>query len=187
MSKHRLLIALARTKSTVAVLIAVIALSTILLAGCSRDANVAGVTVTVGSTAVTLPAAASCISLAGATELSCAGSDNDDAAPHLAISPGTPLTIEVPSKVGDTPWVVVFSYVDTHGTKQGDRTAVFPPKKQYSYRLTPPAGAQLTRVEVQSLTAAPRADGGIEFPAIGTWVLVIDPIGGASPTSGQKS
>lgn len=133
-----------------------------------------------------LPAALSCISPAGATQLSCAGSDNDDTAPHLAISPGTPLTVEVPQKVGDTPWVIVFSYIDSKGAAQGDRTAVFAPKEKYSFRLVPPAGAQLTRVEVQSLTAAPGSDGGIEFPATGTWVLVVDPVGGGSArTSGQ--
>lgn len=185
MTRPRGPIAPTRTGIAIAAIVAVIALITTLLSGCSRGADVAEVTVTAGSATVTLPAALSCISPAGATELSCVGSDNDDTAPHLAISPGTPLTIEVPQKVGATPWVVVFSYLDANGVKQGDRTAVFPPKKQYSYRLTPPTGAQLTRVEVQSLTAAPGDDGGIKFPATGTWVLVIDPIGGASRTSRQ--
>jgi hypothetical protein len=152
-----------------------------LLAACSKGASVSGVTVTAGSASVTLPAAMSCISPSGGTELSCAGGENDDGAPHLAISPGTPLTIDVPQKVGDTPWVVVFSYVDAQGETQGDRTTVFSPGEHYSYRLTPPAGAQLTRVEVQSLTAAPAAGGGVEFPAVGTWVMVVDPVGGAAP------
>jgi hypothetical protein len=134
---------------------------------------------------VTLPAALSCYSPSGGTALTCAGGENDDNAPHLAISPGTPLTIDVPKKVGDTPWVVVFSYVDANGNTQGDRTGVFPPQEQYRYRLVPPAGAQLTRVEVQSLTAAPAKDGGVAFPAVGTWVLVVDPVGGATP-SGRR-
>ncbi len=165
-------------------LLTILALIGLLAAGCSAGASVSEVTVTAGSASVTLPAALSCYSPGGGTELTCAGGENDDKAPHLAISPGTPLTIDVPTKVGDTPWVVVFSYVDAHGDTQGDRTGVFPPKEQYSYRLVPPAGAQLTRVEVQSLTAAPGKDGGVEFPAIGTWVLVIDQVGDAT-TSGQ--
>jgi len=156
-----------------------------LLAACSRGASVSDVTVTAGAASVTLPAALSCISPSGGTELSCAGGENDDKAPHLAISPGTPLTIEVPQKVGDTPWVVVFTYIDAQGQSQGDRTSVFSPGTQYSYRLTPPSGAQLTRIEVQSLTAAPAASGGVEFPAVGTWVLVVDPVGGTA-TSAQQ-
>jgi hypothetical protein len=177
----------------IAVIVAAL-LAVALLAGCSGGASVRSVTVTAGSVSVTLPAALSCFSPQGGTAMSCAGGDNDDAAPHLAVAPGTPLTIDVPKTVGDTPWVVVFSYIDAAGKQQGDRTAVFPPKKQYSYRLQPPQGAQLTRVEVQSLTAAPGQDGGIEFPAVGTWVLVVDPVGqgaaatpstAAAPTTGD--
>lgn len=165
-------------------LLAILAVIGLLAAGCSRGASVSEVTVTVGATSVTLPAALSCYSPTGGTALDCAGGENDDSAPHLAIAPGTPLTVDVPTKVGDTPWVVVFSYIDANGEAQGDRTGVFPPKEHYSYRLVPPAGAQLSRVEVQSLTAAPGKDGGVEFPAIGTWVLVVDPVGGAAATSG---
>lgn len=167
-------------------LLAVVAVIGLLASGCSAGASVSDVTVTVGAASVTLPAALSCFGPAGSTELSCAGGENDDGAPHLAISPGTPLTIDVPQKVGDTPWVVVFSYVDAEGQEQGDRTPVFSPGKQYSYRLAPPAGAQLTRVEVQSLTAAPGKDGGVEFPAIGSWVLVVDPVGSAVTAPGEK-
>lgn len=154
------------------------------LAGCSAGSSVTEVTVSAGPTKVVLPAALSCVSPSGATALSCAGGDNDHAAPHLALAPGTPLTVQVPTSVGNTPWVIVLSYIDASGAPQGDRTAVFPPKKQYSYHLTPPPGAQLTRLEVQSLTAAPGPDGGVDFPAVGTWVLLVDPVGGAvSPTA----
>lgn len=168
------------------ILVILIALVTAALAaGCSSGRQVQSVTVTAGAASVTLPAALSCFSPQGGTAMSCAGGENDDAAPHLAIAPGTPLTVDVPQTVGDTPWVIVFSYVDAKGQQQGDRTAVFAPKKQYSYRLQPPAGAQLTRVEVQSLTAAPGQGGGIDFPAVGTWVLVVDPVGksGAAATT----
>lgn len=150
----------------------------LLAAGCSAGSSVDQVTVKAGTASVVLPAALSCYTPKGATTMSCAGGENDDHAPHLALAPGTPVTVEVPQSVGDTPWVIVFSYVDAAGKAQGDRTAVFAPKKQYSFVLTPPAGAQLTRLEVQSLTASPGADGGIEFPATGSWVLLVDPVGG---------
>lgn len=153
-----------------------------LVAACSRGPDVTDVTVTVGETAVVLPAALTCITPTGATELACAGGDNDDEAPHLAVAPGTPLTISVPRSVGDTPWVVVFSYTDAAGQPQGDRTAVFSPEQHYTYQLTPPDGAQLHRLEVQSLTAAPGNDGGIEFPVVGSWVLLVDsPDGETTP------
>lgn len=144
------------------------------LAGCSRQA-VTEVTVRAGETSVVLPAALSCFTPTGGTELSCAGGENDDAAAHLTLAPGTPVTIEVPKKVSDTPWVIVFASLGAQGEPQSDRTPVFAPGKRSSYELAPGEGVQLTRLEVQSLTAAPNDDGGIEFPAIGTWVLVIDP------------
>ncbi len=149
------------------------------LAGCSRDTAVTAVTVSAGPVSVALPVSASCAAPSGATELTCRGDENDAGAPHLALAPGTPLAISVPSDVGDTPWVIVFSYRDAQGRQQqGDRTPVFPAKQRYSYDLKPPKGAQLTRLEVQSLIAAPTRDGGVEFPAVRTWVLVIDPATG---------
>ncbi|OJV23224.1 MAG: hypothetical protein BGO26_09925 [Actinobacteria bacterium 69-20] len=157
------------------------------LSACAGGGDVTQVTVTAGPATIALPAALSCVSPRGATTLSCAGGDNDKTAPHLALAPGTPLTVQVPTAVGNTPWVIVFSYVDAQGKQQGDRTAVFPPKKQFSYRLTPPSGAQMTRLEVQSLTAAPGPDGGVEFPAVGSWVLIIDPVGGSQPGPPQES
>lgn len=169
----------ARSRAVVASLSALLALI-LALAGCSDGASVTKVTVTAGAAKVVLPVALSCVSPTGATALTCAGGDNDATAPHLALAPGTPLTVQVPTSVGNTPWVIVFSYIDSSGKQQGDRTAVFPPKQQFSYRLTPPAGAQLTRLEVQSLTAAPGPSGGVDFPAVGTWVLLVDPVGGAS-------
>ncbi len=114
----------------------------------------------------------------GGTALACAGGEDDEGAPRLTLAAGTPLDVSVPTDVGQTPWVIVFSYVDAQGRSQGDRTAVFPAGQRFSYHLTPPAGAQLSRLEVQSLIAAPNPEGGVEFPAVRTWVLVIDPAGG---------
>lgn len=151
------------------------------LAACSGTEPTDAVTVTAGETSVVVPAALSCYAPSGGTELACAGGENDDDAPHLALAPGTPLTVTVSRTVSDTPWVIVFASVDAQGQPQSDRTAVFAPQKQTSYRLEPGAGVQLTRLEVQSLTAAPSDNGGVEFPAIGTWVLVIDPPATAQP------
>lgn len=166
-------------RRVVATLVA--AVLSLALAACSSDEPSDAVTVTAGETSVALPAALSCYAPTGSTELSCAGGENDDAAPHLALAPGTPLTVTVSRTVSDTPWVIVFASVDAEGQAQSDRTKVFAPETQTSYRLEPGPGVQLTRLEVQSLTAAPSDNGGVEFPAIGTWVLVIDPPGTARP------
>lgn len=151
-------------------LVAVLAL----LAGCSRGASVTEVTVKAGPVTVTLPVALSCAGPTGATTLTCSGGENDGNAPHLTLAPGTPLDVEVPTDVGNTPWVIVLSYIDAKGKAQGDRTPVFAAKARFSYHLIPPAGAQLTRLEVQSLIAAQAAGGGVDFPAVRTWVLLID-------------
>lgn len=148
-----------------------------LIAGCASSGHVQQVTVTAGSATVTLPAALTCATTPDGSGLMCDDGENDDDAPHLRLAPGTPLDISVPTAVGDTPWVIVFAYRDAKGAAQKDRTAVFPAKDRYSYHLTPPSGAQLTRLEVQSLYAAPATDGSLEFPAVQTWVLVIDPAG----------
>lgn len=163
-------------------LTAVLCLGVLLgLTACSSDEPTDAVTVTAGESSLALPAALSCYAPTGSTELSCAGGENDDAAPHLALAPGTPLTVTVSRTVSDTPWVIVFASIDAQGQAQSDRTKVFAPKTQTSYRLEPGPGVQLTRLEVQSLTAAPSDNGGVEFPAIGTWVLVIDPPGTQQP------
>lgn len=157
-----------------AALAAAITALALLLTGCSR---VDAVTVTAAGTSVALPAALTCFAPSGSTELSCAGGESDDGAPHLTLAAGTAVDVAVPESVGDTPWVIVFSSIGPDGTARDDRTAVFPPKDRYSYRLDPGPAVQLTRLEVQSLTAAPAAGGGLEFPATNTWVLIIDPAG----------
>lgn len=166
-----------RRRAALVLLAAILGLG---LTACSSDGPTDAVTVTVGETSVILPAALSCYAPSGGTELACAGGENDDAAPHLTLAAGTPVTVTVSRAVSDTPWVIVFASVDAQGQAQSDRTAVFAPTKQTSYRLDPGAGVQLTRLEVQSLTAAPSDSGGVEFPAIGTWVLVIDPAAGTA-------
>ncbi len=149
------------------------------LVGCSRDSGVDQVTVEAGPTSITVPTALSCSTTPDGGGMLCDGGETDDDAPHLSLGPGTPLTVKVPEKVGDTPWVIVFSYTDADGDTHGDRTSVFPPKDRYSYHLETPKGAQLTRLEVQSLYATPGQDGQVEFPAVQTWVVVVDPLTGS--------
>lgn len=156
-----------------------VVLTALLAAGCSADSGVDKVTVSAGSASITVPAALSCSQTSNDKGMLCDDPQTDAKAPHLHLAPGTPLTIRVPKAVGDTPWVVVFSYTDKGGTERGDRTPVFAPKKKFDYTLTPPKGAQLTRLEVQSLYATPTPSGGVEFPAVKTWVLLIDPISDA--------
>jgi len=168
----------------------------LVLAGCSGGgSDVSKVTVQAGPVTVTLPVALSCSPSTGSagpttstassgaagptrstapSELICSGGETDQDAPHLQLAPGTPVDVSVPQDVGDTPWVIAFTYLDSKGEKRGDRSPVFPAGQRSSYHLQPPAGVQLTRLEVQSLIAAQAPGGGVEFPAVRTWVLVID-------------
>lgn len=170
--------------------VALLVAAVLALAGCSGGGSeVSAVTVTAGPVTVTLPVALSCSSSTGSAgasttaatpssaprELTCSGGETDEGAPHLQLAPGTPVDVSVPKAVGDTPWVIAFAYQDKAGAKQADRSPVFAAGQQFSYHLQPPAGAQLTRLEVQSLIAAQAPGGGVEFPAVRTWVLVIDP------------
>ncbi|HET8590306.1 MAG TPA: DUF2771 family protein [Nakamurella sp.] len=180
--------------------VALLMAAVLALAGCSGGgSDVSAVTVTAGPVTVTLPVALSCSSSTGSAgpsssstgsagtsttaatrssaprELTCSGGETDEGAPHLQLAPGTPVDVSVPKAVGDTPWVIAFAYQDKAGAKQADRSPVFAAGQQFSYHLQPPAGAQLTRLEVQSLIAAQAPGGGVEFPAVRTWVLVIDP------------
>ena len=133
---------------------------------------------TAGQTSVTVRAALWCTtddSDAADPALTCSGGEDDSGAPHLKMARGAPLDVKVPQEVSSAPWVIVFAYNDTSGAAHGDRTQVFAPNAQVDYTLQPPTGAQLTRVEVQVLTAAPATGGGVEYPATQTWVLLVDP------------
>lgn len=83
------------------------------------------------------------------------------------------MEISVPESVSAAPWAVVFSYRDSGGSAEGARSPIFTPGTTQSWVLKPPAGAQLTRVEVQNLTT-----NGVDYPAFRTWVLLVDaPVG----------
>ncbi len=94
---------------------------------------------------------------------------------HLTMAPGQPLQINVPTEIGDDPWLVVFVYRDAAGKAQTGRTEVFTDGR-LAYTLSPPDGGQMTRVEVQSgLLPTQDATGATVIAASRTWVLVIEP------------
>lgn len=94
---------------------------------------------------------------------------------HLTMAPNQLLQINVPTEIGDDPWLVVFEYVDATGKTQTGRTEVFTDGR-LAYTLVPPGGAQLTRVEVQSgLLPTQDSNGSTVIAASRTWVLIIAP------------
>lgn len=98
------------------------------------------------------------------------------AAVVLRVPPGEPVRITVPEAVGETPWLVVFSYRSGTGEKTSARSDLFASKERTEYTLTLPAATdQLETVEVQQLggTFIPGQDG-VEFPTRATWVLSVD-------------
>ena len=111
-----------------------------------------------------------------ALTVSCPPSPNTANDGHLTMAPGQPLQINVPTEIGDDPWLVVFEYRDAAGTAQTGRTGVFTDGRLAYTLRTLPTGAQLTRVEVQS-GLLPTADstGATVIAASRTWVLLISP------------
>ena len=95
---------------------------------------------------------------------------------HLTIGPDRSVQIDVPSAIGDTPWLVVFEYRDAAGRAQNGRSEVFTDDR-LTYRLPGlGTGSQLTRVEVQSgLVPTETADGSTAITASRTWALVVAP------------
>ena len=94
---------------------------------------------------------------------------------HLTMAPAQPLQINVPTEIGDDPWLVVFEYQDSAGKALTGRTEVFT-DGQLAYTLAPPGGGQLTRVEVQSgLLPTQDAGGDTVIAASRTWVLIVEP------------
>lgn len=146
-----------------------------LLTACSEGADQAGtrmtgdVTVTIGTTTAELQQQMACWVDDAGDALNCAAVSGT--APEVALTPGTALDVDVSDRVGNAPWVLVFQYLDDSGDAQNGRTSVFPAGERFSYRLVPPPHAQLTRLEVQTLTVAPTDDGGVDFPATGSWAI----------------
>jgi Protein of unknown function (DUF2771) len=83
--------------------------------------------------------------------------NHPDAVIKLAVPPGAPLRINVPTDVAAAPWHVVFS-----------------PKERTDYQLVLPDPAdQLLTAQVQQFGGNPSTgpDGEMSFPIRGSWVL----------------
>ncbi|GAA1868020.1 hypothetical protein GCM10009836_55600 [Pseudonocardia ailaonensis] len=151
-------------------LLALLGLSLVLLAGCGSDAKPT-VTWKTGQTAQTVGPSQFC-------DLRMKDCSDDQAAQaSLAVPAGGTVEVSVPTDVSEAPWSVVFAYADPNGQQVNGRSPVFAPKAQQSYTLTlPDPKDTLLTAQVQLLGAAPVANpatGELDYPARGTWVLVV--------------
>lgn len=153
-------------------LIGSLAAAAVLLTGCTVPRPV--VTFYGNRTAVNADAALWCDADAKTLTLSCPAGEDVGKEAHLTLAAGQPLQINVPTEIGDTPWVVVFEYTDRAGKAQTGRTEIFTDNR-LSYTLPSlGGGVQLTRVEIQSgLVPALDSTGATVFGATRTWVLVV--------------
>jgi hypothetical protein len=99
---------------------------------------------------------------------------------QLAVRPGKPVQISVPSEVVDTPWCVVTGYVTPQGVPRVTGE-VFSPGTQHAYTVSPPSpDDQLLLLEVQQIGAAlaakdPGGACGSQFAPRAGWRLQITP------------
>jgi hypothetical protein len=94
----------------------------------------------------------------------------------LAVPPGTPVRVSVPSEVAETPWSVVIQYVTAAGEQRAPVTvATFAPGKETSFEALPPgAGDQLQTVEVkQAGGVLVQGDAGPEAVTRAAWSLQV--------------
>lgn len=100
---------------------------------------------------------------------------NDATAPvDLPVPAGTPLRVEVPAEVADTPWQVVFTYRTATGEQLDERTAVQIDSPTYVLELPP--DARLLTAQVQQYGPPPEIDpatGEVQFPIRSSWVLTV--------------
>ncbi|MGI9001040.1 MAG: DUF2771 family protein [Pseudonocardia sp.] len=144
------------------------AVAVLLVAGCGSDAP-PEVRFAAGDASVGARPAQYC-------DLKLTDCRSDTTAPvTLAVPPDTPLRIEVPDAVAETPWVVVFSYRNASDEQVNQRSPLFTAGARTEYALElPTAQDRLLTAEVQQLGPPPQANaktGAIEFPTRATWVL----------------
>ncbi len=145
-------------------LVALLAVPLVLLAGCA--ATPPEVAFAAGGTSVSAAPTQYCDD----EFVNC--TNQPDAPVDLAVPPGTPLEVAVPSEVAGTPWQVVYSYRTAAGELVDERTAV--QVEQDSYVLRLPPDARLLLAEVQQFGPAPEIDpvtGEVNFPIRASWVL----------------
>lgn len=93
----------------------------------------------------------------------------------LVVPRATPVVVSVPDDVAQTPWSVVFTYVNAAGERIDGRGPVIPAGRRHDFTVTLPAPTdQLARAEVQQFAAGLLADpaGGVSFPIRASWALV---------------
>jgi hypothetical protein len=138
-----------------------------IIAACGGGDQPPTVTFAAGSATITAKPAQYC-------DVKATSCTNDADAPvQLAVPPGTPLKVTVPEAISSTPWQVVFSYRDATGAQQDERTSVFAPNARTDTTIALDPGARLITAQVQQFGPAPQAsaDGGVDFPIRGAWVL----------------
>ena len=157
-----------------AVLTGMVVAAGLLLSGCTVPRPI--VTFYGNRTAVDAQAELWCEVNMTALTVACPPAPDTSKDGRLTMAPGQPLQISVPTEIGDTPWVVVFSYRDSSGKALTGRTEVFT-DGQLAYTLPSlGSGTQLTRVEVQAgLIPTEDASGATSITASRTWVLVVSP------------
>jgi hypothetical protein len=101
---------------------------------------------------------------------------SDPAAPvELAVPPGTPLLVDVPEPVSETPWHIVFTYRDEAEQQVNGRSPLFAAGERGEFTLELPApNDQLLEAQVQQFGPAPvlnQESGTLEFPTRSSWVL----------------
>ncbi len=159
-----------------------LAAAALLLASCTAPRPT--VTFYGNRTAVDVQAELWCQVDTTALTVSCPPNPDTSRDGHLTMAPGQLLQINVPTDIGNDPWLVVFEYRDAAGAAQTGRTEVFTDGR-LAYTLRDlPTGAQLTRVEVQSgLLPTQDASGATVIAASRTWVLTIAPKISAASTA----
>lgn len=146
-------------------------LATLLLAACGSEPPPPQVTFAAGTASVVARPTQAC-------DLKFTECRNDPEAPvKLTVPPGTPLQVSVPDDVAKTPWQIVFTYRDTAGAQQDQRSTVFAAGERSTYTLELPTPTdRLIVAQVQQYGPPPQADpatGEIQFPIRTSWVLAV--------------
>ncbi len=154
-------------------LLAGVAAVSVLVSGCTAPRPV--VTFYGNRTSAVAQADFWCTVDTAALTVSCPPEPDNSKDANLTMTAGQPLQINVPSEIGDTPWVVVFQYRDGAGKSQSGRTEIFTDSRLSFTLPSLGAGAQLSRVEVQAgLVPTQDAGGAAAITASRTWVLIVN-------------
>lgn len=99
---------------------------------------------------------------------------------RLTVVPGQPVQVSAPAPVASTPWQVAARFRDSAGSDYVSCSPLFVAGKQFAWTVhAPHAGDQLVLIEVYqaSATLVQLANGDLETPVRGTWVLTAETVG----------